>query len=416
MALTDVRIRQAKPTERAYRLADSGGLFLEVRPNGSKLWRYAYRIGKKQNLFAVGAYPAMSLLQARAAHMNARSLVKEGRHPAAERTRSRNELIETNKETFRFFAERWFETKRAIPEKNKPGWSSGYERQVRYYLDNDIYPKIGKMPVKAIRSANIVVVLDVIVERNATCAAILARQIMSQIFEYAIAKGAVEYDPAHVTKRSVNRPKVKHASPLRPDEIRGLLIRSAEFKGSRLTVIAMRLLLLLFVRTKELRTAEWAEVAPALKTGMWVIAEGRMKMRRIHMVPIAPQALQLLKELHGLTGHDRYLFPSSRKPGQPMGPQVVNSAIRRMGYPMAAITGHDFRATASTLLNEMGFRSEHVDMQLAHSKDDAYNHARYLPERIKLMQIWADYIDKIERGELDKVEDSYWHATQSLAA
>lgn len=405
MALTDVRIRQAKPTEKTYRLADSGGLFLEVRPNGNKFWRYAYRIDKKQNLFAVGTYPAVTLQQAREEHTKARALVKSGLHPARERTRTKQSVIKVNRETFKAIAEEWFESKRSLPaegrKKAQKGWSEEYEGRIRRHLNDDIYPRLGNLPIRLIQTADVAAVISSVEKRGAPTSAILVRQLISQVFYHGISDGLADYDPTYVMRRrgTRKRAKVLHKKPLRPDGIETLAKRLREVKAPRPRVIAIQLLLLLFVRTKELRTTTWAEILPALKTSLWVIPEDRMKMGRIHLVPLPTQAITLLKELHTLTGDGEYLFPHRTDQKKPMGPDAVNYVLEKMGYGANTLSGHGFRATASTLLNELGYREEHVDMQLAHSKEETYNQARYLPERTEMMHAWATLLDRMGRGE-----------------
>ncbi|MGO1073601.1 tyrosine-type recombinase/integrase [Lysobacter sp. CA199] len=405
MALTDLRIRQAKAGEKPYRLADGGGMFLEVRPNGAKFFRYAYRIDKKPNLYAIGGYPEKTLLQAREEHVRARAHVKAGRHPAHERARERREVIQLNKETFKATAEEWFKSKRTIPaegpNKGQRGWSASHEDRTRRYLDKDIYPKLDNMALRSIKTVDVAGIVKAMEKRGAPVAALIARQIVSQVFVYAISDGRADFDPAYIIRRTAKRrgTKVVHKTPLRPSEIRVLSDRLSAFKKKRVRVIAILLLLHTFIRGKELRTTPWAEVLPALDSSLWVIPGERMKMGRTHLVPLSPQVVELLKELHALTGDGEYLFPHSRKAGLPMGYDGVNYVLRELGYPRRSLTGHAFRATASTLLNEMDFRLEHVDMQLAHASGDAYNHARYLRERTKMMKVWSNFIDKIARGE-----------------
>ena len=405
MALTDLRIRQAKPAEKAYRLGDGGGMFLEVRPNGAKFFRYAYRIDRKPNLYAIGTYPEKTLLQAREELVRARALVQAGHHPAHERARARREVIQLNKETFKATAEEWFKTKRTIPaeggNKGQRGWSASHEDRTRRYLEKDIYPKLESLSLRSIKTTDVVAIVSAMEKRGAPVAARIARGIVSQVFVYAVSNGRADFDPAYIIRHTSKRrgTKVTHKNPLRPSEIRVLSDRLSAFEKKRVRVIAIQLLLHVFIRGKELRTSPWSEVLPALQSSLWVIPGERMKMGRTHLVPLSPQVIELLKELHALTGDGEYLFPHGRKPGKPMGSDGVNYVLRELGYPRRSFTGHGFRATASTLLNEMGFRVEHVDMQLAHASGDAYNHARYLRERTKMMKVWSNFIDKIARGE-----------------
>lgn len=403
--LTDLRIRQAKPQAKPYRTSDSGGLFLETRPNGKKYWRYAYRIDNKQNLYAMGSYPAMSLQQAREEHMRARALVKLGHHPAHARARTRQQVIEASRDTFRAVGEEWFESKRSIPaegrKKAQIGWSSSYEARMRTYLDKDIYPRLGTMSMRSIKTIDVVATVDAVVKRGAPKAADVVRQIISQVFFEAISSDRADYDPSLVMRQRGRRKRTRtvHKTPLRPEAITQLIGRLEATKQARARVIAVRLLLLLFVRTNELRCTPWTEILPALKTSLWVIPEERMKMRRTHLVPLSPQAIKLLTELHKLTGHTEYLFPHNKDPRKPMGADGVNYVLRQIGYQRKTLSGHAFRTTASTLLNEMGFHEKHIDTQLAHASNDAYNQARYLAERTQIMMAWANEIDRLARGE-----------------
>lgn len=420
--LTDLRIRQAKPQTKPYRISDSGGLFLETRPNGKKYWRYAYRIDNKQNLYAMGTYPVMSLQQAREEHIRARALVKLGHHPAHERARTRQQVIEAAQDTFKVVAEEWFKSKRSIPAEGKKkaqiGWSSSYEARTRTYLEDDIYPRLGTMSMRSIKTVDVVATVEAVVKRGAPTSAGVVRQIISQVFFKAISTDRAEYDPSFVMRQRGKRRRAKtvHKTPLRPEGITELIRRLEATKQARARVIAVRLLLLLFVRTNELRNTPWTEILPALNSSMWVIPEERMKMRRTHMVPLPPQAIELLTELHGLTGHTEYLFPHNKDPRKPMGADGVNYVLRQIGYERKTLSGHAFRTTASTLLNEMGYHPEHVDMQLAHSSDDAYNQARYLTDRIPMMMTWANQIDKLARGKRLSVRTDKARGALLLAA
>jgi len=388
MPLTDTRIRQQKPAARPLKLTDANGLYLEVRPNGSKLWRYRYRIDGRFNLYAMGAYPDVSLADAREELARARKLVKQGIHPAHERARTRAETSARNADAFQPIAEEWLKEKRRA-------WSKTYASQVEHLLKRDVYPRIGKRPMRSITSNDVLQILRSLVERDARTVAILARQVISQVFTYAVATLRADGDPAHVLRRFVVREPVKHADAKSAAEIADLVRRLNRYAGARTTVIAIWLLLLLFVRTGELRKAPWSEFD--LERKLWTIPAARMKKRRVHVVPLPRQALRLLRELHEISGHRKHLLPNLRRPADVISPMAINRALESMGFPTAYFTGHDFRATASTHLHEMGYREELVEMQLGHAKRDrvaaSYNHAKYLPERTAMMQAWADWID-----------------------
>lgn len=390
MPLTDVRIRQAKPVDKPLKLLDGSRLYLIVMPSGAKLWRYRYRIDGRENLYAIGEYPTISLQEARMLRDAARALVKQGIHPSHERARTRSDTAASNANTFKAIAHAWIEAHRAR-------WTPYYVKQIESYFERDVYPKIGKRPIRSVTAADIHGIITAIAGRGAEAAAINVRQWCSAVFCHAVAHLCADSDPAAALRRTVIRPPVEHAKPLTEDGITTFFARLATFGGNRTTAIALHLLLLLWIRTAELRKAQWCEFD--LDGTLWTIPAGRMKRRRKHLVPLPPQAIALLHELHTITGGGKHLFPNTRRPKDVMGATTVNRALEHMGYPSGEVTGHDFRATASTLLRERGHRSEVIEVQLAHAKksktEAAYNHAEYLPERTKMMREWAGWIDEI---------------------
>ncbi len=390
MPLTDAKIRTAKPGAKPLKLTDGGGLYLEVRPSGSKLWRYRYRIGDKENLYALGEYPSVSLSEARAERDKAKALVKQGFHPAHERARTKAESVASNANTFKVMAKEWI-------EENRSRWSTYYVSQIESYFDRDVYPKIGRRPMRSITSADVLELVKAIAGRDAKTAAINVRQWISAVFGRAISHLKADADPAIALRRAVVRNPIQHARALTEAEIEQFFIKLQGFGGNRTTAIAMNLLALLWTRTAELRKAEWTEFD--LNEATWVIPAGRMKRRRKHLVPLPTQAVALLTELRGITGAGTYLFPNTRRPKDVMSATTINRALEYMGFATGNVTGHDFRATASTHLHEKKFRDDVIDVQLAHAKksrtDAAYNHAVYLDERIAMMQAWADFLDEI---------------------
>lgn len=393
MPLTDAKIRTAKPEAKPIKLTDGGGLYLEVRPSGSKLWRYRYRIGEKENLYALGEYPTVSLSEARAERDKAKALVKEGYHPAHERARTKAESIASNADTFKVMANEWI-------EENRGRWSAYYTSQIESYFARDVYPKIGRRPMRSITSADVFGIVKAMAGRDAKTAAINVRQWISAVFGRAISHLRADADPAVALRRAVVRNPIEHARALSEAEIEEFFMRLRNFGGNRTTAIAMNLLALLWTRTAELRKAEWNEFN--LDEAIWIIPAGRMKRRRKHMVPLSTQAVELLMELRGITGAGVYLFPNTRRPKDVMSATTINRALEYMGFATGNVTGHDFRATASTHLHEKKFRDDVIDVQLAHAKknrtDAAYNHAAYLDERIAMMQVWADYLDTLRVG------------------
>lgn len=393
MSLTDAKVRSAKPTEKAYKLSDSGGLYLLIKPNGSRLWRWKYRIAGKENHYAIGEYPAVSLAEARVERDEARKLVKQGVHPSHNRQTQRLMQVAEGANTFKAVALEWV-------GKKKPGWSAYYLRQVERFMAADVYPYIGDLPIRSVTAAHLLEIIRRIEDRDAATVALLVRQWCSAIFRYAVATLRADVDPAAALRGAITRPKVAHHKPLSRTQIVEFVECLDEYGGYRTTVIALRLALLTFVRTVELRAAEWSEID--LDRAEWRIPAERMKMREPHIVPLSTQAITLLRELHTLTGNQRWLFPNYRRPQTCMTATTLNRALERMGFngkDSVGFSTHGFRATASTILNEDGYRTDVIERQLAHKERNAvrasYNQGDYLTERRSMMQEWADYIDKL---------------------
>lgn len=390
MPLTDVKIRQSKATDKVLKLTDSNGLYLEVKPNGSKLWRYRYKIAGKENLFAIGEYPAVSLQDARKARDDARELVKQGVHPSHARQSTFAEQLAKNANTFEAVAREWL-------EKKKEKWSPYYHNQATRCLELNAFPKIGRLPIRNVTAAHLLEFLQSMEKRGAETYALQLRQWCSAIFRHAVVTLRADADPAAALKGAIHRPQINHSKPMSADQISDFKYRLSRYGGNRTTVLAMRLMLYLFIRTAELRKAPWGEFD--LDTAEWKIPPERMKMRRLHIVPLPRQAVALLRELHRITGSGTWLFPNFRRPDDVMSATTINRALEHMGYASGLWTGHDFRATASTQLHEMGFRPDVIERQLAHAEEDktkaAYNHAEYITERRDMMQAWADWIDAI---------------------
>jgi len=402
MPLTDAKIRNTKPEAKPVKLADGGGLYLEVRPTGAKLWRYRYRIAGKENVFAVGEYfndkrgGHVSLDEARTERDKARALVKQGIHPAHHRQAERLATHAENANTFEAVAREWI-------AKKKSGWTAYYLRQVERFMEADVFPKIGKLPIRSVTAAHLLEIVKLIEGRGAETVAVLVRQWASAIFRYAVATLRADSDPAAALKGAIHRPKVEHHKPMTRDQIGDFVKALDGYAGYRTTVIALRLMLLTFVRTVELRGAEWSEFD--LDRAEWRIPSERMKMRETHIVPLSWQAVELLRELHTYTGGRTFLFPNYRNPKACMTATTLNRALERMGFngkDSIGFSAHGFRATASTILNETGFRPDVIERQLAHAERDktraSYNQAEYMPERVAMMQQWADMVDSIAAG------------------
>ena len=387
MPLTDLAIRRAKPEAKHYRMTDSAGLYIEIRPTGSKLWRYRYRIAGKEGTFALGAYPEVTLSAAREARDEARKLVRQGINPAHVRQAEKLNNIAEGAQTFEAIAKEFAEQKAKT-------WTTKYANQFNRAMVNNVYPAIGKLPIRQVTSMHILEILRRMDKRGASTYAFSVRQWCSAVFRYAASTMRAEADPAAALKGAISRPAVKHARALEQKEISEYLGKLEKFGGNRTTAICLELLLLTFVRSAEIRQARWADMD--LEGAVWRIPAEKMKMRRIHVVPLSKQAARLLRELHTITGSGEWLFPNTRRPKDVMSPTTINRALEYMGYETGRVTGHDFRATASTRLNEMGYPEAHIEMQLAHAKKNktaaAYNHAQYLTERTRMMQDWSDYV------------------------
>jgi len=389
MPLSDTAIRKAKPKAKPFKLADGGGLYLLVQPSGSKWWRYKYRFAGKEKLLALGSYPETNLMEAREQHLQARKLLAAGNDPG-EAKRVAKRLVSIKAEnTFEPLAREWL-------EQNKNQWSKLYAADVTKRLENHIFPKLGHRPLAEITTTDILDVLRVIEASGALDMAQRLMQVCGQVFRYAITTARAERNPVTDLRGALKTPVRKHHAYLKADELPEYLEKLEAYDGGVETKLALKFLLLTFVRTVELRGAEWPEIN--FDKAEWRIPAERMKMKDLHIVPLSKQAMAVLAELKKHTGNRKHLFPNQHNPVKVMSENTILFALYRMGYHSKA-TGHGFRATASTILNEHGFHSDVIERQLAHVERNkvraAYNHAEYLPERRKMMQWWADYIDGI---------------------
>jgi phage integrase family protein len=384
--LTDTKIRQTKPADKPQKLTDSNGLYLLINPNGSKLWRYRFRLGGKETVFAIGAYPTVNLAQARAARDAARELVKQGINPAHNRASMLAEQIADNHNTFIAIAEEFIASKQ--------GKSQTYINGIRRDFKTYVYPTIGNLPINTITPQQVMTCLDKCKSKGVIVTGINVRQRMSSVFMLAIRTLRAERDPTLAFKEYFQRPPIQHAEALSKVEIGEFVRRLKTYNGSRTVVIAIWLLLYTASRTIEIRRAEWADFQ--LDEGLWTIPANKMKKRRPHTVPLSRQACALLRELHTISGNGKLLFPNSRRPAEMMSATTINRALEYMGVQFS---GHDFRATAATRLFEMDYPKEHIDAQLAHAPDNstdaAYYHAKFIRQRQEMMQTWADFVDSI---------------------
>lgn len=397
-SLTPTAVKATKPKTKPYKLADGGGLYLMVTSSGAKLWRYKFRLAAKEQTYGIGSYPEISLAHAREEHEKARQLVMQGHSPVLDRKVKKQEQLAASANSFESVAREWMAEK-------APHWSVYYSKQVRTTLERDVFPKVGKIRVKDITASHLRPVIKAVAvrvnppdgkrkrERGATTVALLIRQWCSGIFRYAVANGLADHDPAYALRGLVTRPKVQHHKHLVAKDLPEFLVKLRGFTGTTQVQIAIELLLITFVRTGELRQAEWSEFD--LGMAIWRIPASKMKMGREHLVPLSSRSLELLAKLRKITGADTYLFPNQRTKGAVMTSTTVNRALERIGYG-GRLSGHGFRGTASTFLNEAGYSAHIIEKQMAHDKKNtveaSYNHAQYLVERSKMMQFWADFV------------------------
>jgi len=390
--LTDIKLKALKPKEKLYAVTDEKGLSIEVPPKGSKRWRFKYRFDGKQKRLSLGTYPEVSLKAARLKRDEYREQVAGGLDPL--NIRKTEKVVQAGKESFEFVAREWH-------HKHKVNWSESHASRVLLRLENDVFPWIGKKNIADIKSHELLEVLRRVENRGAIETAHRINQVCGQIFRYAVSTQRAERDIAADLKGALPPAKVKHhASITEPVKIGELMRAINGYSGSFVTACALKLAPLVFVRPVELRKAEWSEFD--LDAAEWRIPAEKMKMRTLHIVPLSKQAITILNDLNALTGRDKYLFPSNRTKERPMSDNTINGALRRLGYTKDEMTGHGFRSMASTLLNEQGWNRDAIERQLAHSERDgvraAYNYAEYLPERKKMMQAWADYLDGLAAG------------------
>ena len=394
MLLTHTKIQHAKPGKRAVRLFDGRGLYLEIAPAGSRWWRFKYRFAGKEKRISLGVYPDVGLKQARDKREEARRQVAAGIDPSEARKQTKQALIENSVNTFEAIAREWF-------EKHSPNWEASYSVKLLARLEANIFPWIGRSPIVAIKAPELLSILRRVESRGALETAHRLLNYCGSIFRYAIATGRAERDVA-ADLRGALPPSIPqhHASITEPQGVAGLLRAIDGYRGSDVTRAALRLAPLVFVRPGELRKAEWTEID--LEASEWRIPAERMKMRSKHIVPLSRQAVAILKDLKPLTGKGRFVFPGERSRARPMSENTVNGGLRRLGYTGSEMTGHGFRSMASTLLNEQGWDRDAIERQLAHSERNsiraAYNFAEHLPERRRMMQAWADYLQSLTAG------------------
>lgn len=394
MALTDTKIRSTKPGDKPIKIYDERGLFILINPNGSRWWRFKYRFGEKEKSLSLGVYPEVSLKEAREQRDQMRKQLSSDIDPANHRKIHKATSIEKSANSFEVVAREWF-------TKYSPNWVPSHADKIIRRLERDIFPWIGANPISEIKASQLLAALRRIEERGALETAHRAQQNCGQVFRYAIATGRAERDITNDLRGALPPVKTEHYGSVTDPKAVGELLRAIEgYKGSFIVKCALHFQSLVFVRPGELRGAEWVEVD--LEKAEWRIRAERMKMREQLIVPLSIQAIEVLKELQPLTGNGKYVFPGARSIRQPMSENAITAALRRMGYKGDEMTGHGFRSMASTLLNEKGWNPDAIERQLAHADRNsvraAYNFAELLPERRKMMQYWANYLDELRTG------------------
>lgn len=385
--LTVSKVNAAKPKAKQYKVYDERGLFIIIKPNGSKWWRFRYRFNDKDREISMGVYPDVSLKQARVNRDNARTLVADGIDPSAKR---QAEKVAGN-DTFEAVAREWL---------SMQTWIESSGKRVTRRLEKDIFPWLGKRPIAEITAPDLLVALKRVEKRGAIETAHRILQSCNKIFRYAIATHRADRSPAQDLKDALTPVKQTHFASITEPKAIGELLRALDgYTGGFITRSALKLAPMVFTRPNELRHAEWSEID--LDKAIWRIPGEKMKKGVTHLVPLSKQAIEILEEVQPLTGEGRYVFPSVRSTKRPMSENTVTGALRRLGYNGKQMTGHGFRSMASTLLHEQGWLSDAIEAQLAHTKGGVkgvYNYAEHLPLRVEMMQSWSDYLDGLKTG------------------
>lgn len=395
MPLTNTAVRNAKPSDKIKKMFDGGGLYLQVTPSGGKWWRLKYRINGKEKLLSLGVYPDVSLKEAREKRDDARKLIANDIDPSEQRKAKKVSTLEREENSFEVVAREWY-------AKHSPNWSDSHGERIIRRLERDIFPWLGSKPIAEITPPMLLGAIRRIEERGALETAHRALQNCGQVFRYAVATGRAERDPAGDLKGALPPVKAKHFPAITEPKKAAEVLRIIEgYEGTPVVRAALRLAPLVFVRPGELRHAKWEDID--LEAAEWRYTVTKTNTQ--HIVPLSRQAVAILEELKPLTERGMYVFPSARSPkgDRPMSDNAILAAMRRLGISKEEMTGHGFRAMARTILDEvMGFRPDYIEHQLAHAVRDpngrAYNRTAHLPERHKMMQEWANYLEKLKAG------------------
>jgi len=392
--LTELKIKALRPRDKLYRVADRFGLALEVPPVGMARWRFRYQHAGNARMISLGRYPETSLAKARDEVMRLRQLVREGIDPSAQRKESKQAAIESataQAATFGNAAREWMATQDV---------AEVTAMKTRWIIETFLLPDLEERPIAEITPRELLTVLRKVEKTGKLETAKRARIKAGQVFRWAILEGKAEADPTASLRGALKTPQVKHHAAITDPARMGELLRAIDgFVGQPATMYALKLAPLVFVRPGELRQALWSEID--LDGALWRIPGERMKMKAAHLVPLSAQAMGILRSLYSLTSYSDFVFPSIRSKFRPMSENTVNAGLRRLGYSGEEMTGHGFRSMAATRLNEMGWRADAIERQLAHAESnkvrEAYTSAaQYLDERKKMMQAWADYLDKLK--------------------
>ena len=392
MPLTDTRIRTLKYTGKPAKYADGGGLHLYVSSSGKKLWRMTYYYEKKEKVLSFGEYPVISLENARAKRLDTKQLLAQGIDPGAQKKAIKEAQRSEVNDTFQTIAKEWHETRTS-------DFTEKHRGTVMYRMEKYIFPLIGGEHIAKMEAPDILAVVKPLEHKGQNETARRILQIISQVYRYAVITGRAKRNPATDLHGALRPRKVVHRAAItEPTKVAQLLRNCDSYEGYFPIVCALRLAPLVFVRPTELRAAEWSEFN--LESKEWRIPAQRMKMKQMHIVPLAKQAMEILEELHSYSGSGKYLFPSIRTETRPLSDATLLNSLRRMGYAKDEMCTHGFRSIASTLLNELGYNRDWIERQLAHGERNdvraAYNYAEYLPERRRMMEEWADYLTNLK--------------------
>lgn len=395
MALSDVAVRNAKPREKEYKLSDSGGLYLLITPAGGKLWRVKFRVDGREKKLALGAYPEINLRDARKRRDDARDLIAAGKDPSREKQQAKHRARVAAANTFGEIAKEFLDKRR------REGMAASTADKGDYYISR-MGPVIARLPISEIGAPDLLAVLRRIEAKGNYETARRVLQLSSRVFRYAVATARLTSDPSRDLRGALTAPKVTHFGAITEASRVGELLRAIDgYEGQVVTKLAMQLSPHVFVRPGELRHSEWSEID--LDAGLWVIPADKMKMRKPHHVPLSRQSIELLRQLHAITGPTGYAFPSIRTRTRPMSENTINAGLRRLGFSGDEMTAHGFRAMASTLLNESGkWNPDAIERALAHGDEDrvraAYHRGAHWKERVVMAGWWSDYLDTLRKG------------------